>query len=239
MGEKKIYNNTLQINKSSPLEPPSPHIGVPTISHEEKKRQLSKQVGTDVGLVFATWVEYGKQQTKPNIAVLKKRSTIRTSIVDWIAKAAEHMSLHYSTKYVAVHYLNIVRFRCGVGFFPSRVLLITNFFCFPPSHVTIQVLSDHSIERNKLMLLGITCLYLAIKFEETDTDRPHMKYILDYAKQTQCLEATVTDRHVLEMELLIIKAMHFNLRVITPWHILESMLALYGGLTHSDFQVGD
>ena len=99
------------------------------------------------------------------------------------------------------------------------------------------MLSNQTIERDKLMLLGITCLYLAIKFEETDTDRPHMKYILDYAKQTRCLETNVTVRDVLLMELVIIKEMQFNLRVISPWHILESMLALYGGLTYGDIQV--
>ncbi|XP_059206440.1 G1/S-specific cyclin-E2-like isoform X2 [Centropristis striata] len=98
---------------------------------------------------------------------------MRSILLDWLIEVSEAYTLHRQTFYLAQDYFD--RF----------------------------MLTQNNVEKNMLQLIGITCLFIASKMEETCPPKlSEMAYIT---------AGTYYEEEILQMELIILKALRWNL----------------------------
>uniref|UniRef100_A0A3P8TGJ1 Cyclin E2 n=1 Tax=Amphiprion percula TaxID=161767 RepID=A0A3P8TGJ1_AMPPE len=118
-----------------------------------------------------------KQDQRRSTAFLLKHPSLqirmRSILLDWLIEVSEAHTLHRQTFYLAQDYLD--RF----------------------------MLKQNNIEKGILQLIGITCLFIASKMEETCPPKvSEMAYVT---------AGTYYEEEVLQMELIILKTLKWNL----------------------------
>lgn len=79
-----------------------------------------------------------------------------------------------------------------------------------------EVLAKEQVTKHELQLLGITCLWMASKFEEIYP--PRLKHFVDVAANTYSME------DMLRMELRVLECLKYQLIKTTSYQVLEFIL---------------
>lgn len=98
----------------------------------------------------------------------------------------------------------------------------THNFQFITVHMGVRyfdrLLGQINVEKNKLQLIGLCCLWVAAKFQEREFSLPDLRQLLD------TLNPSVNRALYFDMELQILKYLQWDLAVVTPYHFLVHYL---------------
>lgn len=86
-----------------------------------------------------------------------------------------------------------------------------------------RYLSKCRVKRGDLQLVGVTCLLLAAKFEEVDTNTPTPDHLVFYT------QGTCTKESIVQMECRVLAALGYEVMVPTCQHFLEIFQQANGG----------
>jgi len=105
-------------------------------------------------------------------------------------------------------------------------------------HISIAymdyVLSKHDFPKVRLPLIALTCLVIAAKYDELDKNIPPLS---DYLRVSITKLPTARVEDIKECEVVLLRILAWNLRIITPLTFVETLLTQ--GVVHSTDQVND
>jgi len=133
----------------------------------------------------------------------KIKPRMRTILIDWMVEVHSRFKLLHETLYLTLATMD-------------RFLQVSSCKLFPiwPSVYYISLLKmESSVVRHDLQLVGLTCMFIASKFEEIYTPE-----ISDFVFMS---DKAYTKKEILRMELRILKALDFYLGRPLPLHFLR------------------
>jgi len=121
------------------------------------------------------------------------QARMRAILMDWLIEVCEVYRLHRETFYLAVDFID-------------RYLGV----------------AEVAVPKNRLQLIGITCLFIGAKIEEIYPPKlQEFAYVTDGA---------CTEEEILQMELVVLKGLNWGLSPMTP----NSWLRMYMQVAHGD-----
>ena len=133
----------------------------------------------------------------------KIKPHMRTILIDWMVEVHSRFKLLQETLYLTVATMDRFLQVSSCKFFPM----------WPSVNYILLLKMESSVVRHDLQLVGLTCMFIASKFEEMYTPE-----ISDFVFMS---DKAYTKKEILRMELRILKALDFNLGRPLPLHFLR------------------